>query len=123
MNAIVYILIAATICFTVMGNLLVKAGMLEVGILPGNMEMLPGFFFRAFTNLKVLEGLALALMAASTWIGAVSMSDISFAYPFMSLTIVMVLALSGVFFGEAVSLIRWVGVFIVCIGIFVASRG
>ncbi len=123
MDTTVYLLIAATICFTVMGNLLVKAGTSEVGILPGNMDMLPGFFFRAFTNLKVLGGLALALMAASSWIGAVSMSDISFAYPFMSLTIVLVLALSGIFLGETVPPVRWIGVFIVCIGIFVASRG
>jgi drug/metabolite transporter (DMT)-like permease len=123
MDTTVYLLIAATICFTVMGNLLVKAGMLEVGIFPEDINMLPAFFFQAFTNLKVLGGLTLALIAASSWIGAVSMSEISFAYPFMSLTIVMVLALSGIFFGEVIPPIRWIGVSIVCIGIFVASRG
>jgi drug/metabolite transporter (DMT)-like permease len=123
MDTTVYLLIAATICFTVMGNLLVKAGMLEVGIFPEDMNMLPTFFFQAFTNLKVISGLALAVIAASAWMGAVSISDISFAYPFMSLSIVMVLALSGVVFGEIVPPIRWIGVLIVCIGIFVASRG
>ncbi len=122
MNTVVYFLIAATICFTVVGNLMVKAGMLEVGKLPADLDALPEFFLRAFTNLKVVGGLAMAFMAASSWIGAVSMSDISFAYPFMSLTIVMVLALSGMLFGESVPTIRWIGVLIVCIGIFIASR-
>jgi drug/metabolite transporter (DMT)-like permease len=66
--------------------------------------------------------LILAFLAALAWIGAVSLSAISFAYPFMSLAIVLTLALSGPLFGEHIPLSRWAGVALVCIGLLVASR-
>ena len=118
-----YVLIATTVGFTVAGQLLVKAGMLEVGAMPRQLDALPGFLFRSLTNLKVVSGLALAVLAALAWIGAVSLSDISFAYPFMSLAIVLVLVLAGMLFGEAISIIRWLGVAIVCLGLLIAAHG
>jgi drug/metabolite transporter (DMT)-like permease len=54
--------------------------------------------------------------------GAVSRSDISFAYPFMALAIVLVLVLSGVVFAEQVSWGRWLGVLIVSLGLIIAAR-
>ena len=119
----VYLLIAATISFTVAGNLLIKAGMLDVGILPSQAGAVPGFFFQSFTNPKVIAGLAMAFLAAMAWMGAVSQSEISFAYPFMSLTVVLVLLLSGLLFGESVPMNRWLGVVIVCLGLVIAARG
>jgi drug/metabolite transporter (DMT)-like permease len=117
-----YILIAATIALTVAGQLLVKAGMLEVGPLPASLSDLWSFVLHVLTNLKVVAGLGLAVVAALCWTGAVSTSEISFAYPFMALAIVLVLALSGVLLGEVVPIGRWVGVAIVCIGLIVAAR-
>ena len=117
-----YALIAATIGFTVAGQLLVKAGMLQVGSMPAEMQAIPAFLLQALTNLKVVGGLALAVAAALAWMGAVSLSDISFAYPFMALAIVLVLALSGVVFGETVPWTRWLGVLIVCLGLVVTAR-
>ena len=123
MKTMVYLLIAATISFTAVGNLLIKAGMLDVGALPGHAGLVPGFFFHAFTNPKVIAGLTMAFLAAMAWMGAVSQSEISFAYPFMSLTVVLVLLLSGLLFGESVPINRWLGVIIVCVGLVIAARG
>jgi len=119
---LVYVFIAGTIFFTVLGQLSLKAGMLEVGAAPGELNSISSFLWAAFTNWKVVAGLASAVIAAVLWMGAVSRSDISFAYPFMALAIVLVLALSGVFFAEQVSLGRWVGVIIVCLGLIIAAR-
>lgn len=118
-----YILIAATICFTVAGQLLVKAGTRELESFPADLSEIWSFMFHAFTNLKIVLGLASAVVAAVCWTGAVSVSDLSFAYPFMALAIVLVLALSGSLFGEVVPLARWLGVGIVCVGLVVASIG
>lgn len=123
MNLMVYILIAATICFTAAGNLLIKAGMMDVGTLPNQACKVQWFFFQSFTNLKVIAGLAMAFIGAMAWMGAVSQSDMSFAYPFMSLTIVLVLFLSGSIFGEVVTMNRWLGAIIVCLGLMISARG
>lgn len=118
-----YLMIAATIVFTVAGQLLVKGGMTEVGSLPSRLDEAAGFMFHTLTNLKVVLGLTSAVVAAVCWTAAVSVSDISFAYPFMALAIVLVLALSGLVFKETVPLARWLGVAIVCVGLIVAARG
>ena len=75
----VYIFICGTILFTVAGQLLLKAGMLEVGKLPVEMTAVPIFLFSAILNLKVLAGLFLAAVAAVAWMATLSISDISFA--------------------------------------------
>lgn len=119
-SALLFILL--TLIFTVAGQLLVKRGMIEVGPTPSQLDLLPRFFGQALTNWKVIGGLSAAVIAALSWMMAISRSDLSFAYPFMGLAIVLVLALSGVLFQERIPLTRWVGVLVVCLGIIIASR-
>jgi len=111
-----------TIVFTVAGQLLVKKGMLGVGASPGQLGGFPGYLVRTLTNPFVFVGLGCAVVAALCWTSAVSRLDLSAAYPFMGLAIVLVLALSGVIFGETVPVTRWLGVAIVCLGLVVAAR-
>lgn len=118
--ALLFILL--TIVFTVAGQLLVKQGVLEVGTFGGS-GGLPRLVLRAMTNVKVVLGLALAVLAAVSWLVALSRSDLSFAYPFMGLAIVLVLALSGLIFGERVPVTRWLGLALVCAGLWLSSRG
>jgi drug/metabolite transporter (DMT)-like permease len=118
--ALIFILI--TIAFTVTGQLLVKQGMLELGPSPTQAPELVNFIWKALTNFKVILGLSSAVIAALAWTVALSHSDLSFAYPFMSLAIVLVIAFSPLIFHENIPWTRWFGVLIVCIGILIASR-
>lgn len=119
---IAYFLIGATIILTVCGQLLVKAAMLEIGQIPLNLSGIFPFLIKAFTNIKIVAGLGCAVIASITWMGAISRSAISFAYPFMGLAIVLVLTLSPVLFKETIPWTRWLGVIIVCIGLWIASK-
>jgi drug/metabolite transporter (DMT)-like permease len=121
-SPLVYGLIAVTIVFTVAGQLLVKQGTLQLGAFPKSWAGAGPFIVAALTNAWIVAGLACAAAAALAWIGAVSLSDISFAYPFMALAIVLVLALSPLLFDERISTLRWAGVAIVALGIWIASR-
>lgn len=118
--ALIFILV--TIIFTVVGQLLVKQGMLELGPSPIQAPDLVSFVWKALTSPKVILGLASAVIAAVSWTIALSHSDLSFAYPFMSLAIVLVIALSPLIFHENIPWTRWLGVLIVCVGILIASR-
>jgi len=118
----VYIFIALTIFFTVCGQLLVKSASGGFGQLPGSFSEVLPFLINAFTNIKLIAGLGCAVIASIMWMIVLSMSDISFAYPFMGLNIVLVLALSPIVFNEAIPWTRWLGVLIVCLGLLVASR-
>jgi drug/metabolite transporter (DMT)-like permease len=117
-----YILIGLTILFTVGGQLLVKGGMTKVGAMPQQSKAIFSYVWKALTNWMVFLGLVFAVVAAICWMGAVSNTNISFAYPFMALAIVLVLAFSPVLFKESIKWTQWVGVAIVCIGLIVTTR-
>jgi drug/metabolite transporter (DMT)-like permease len=116
-----FICVALTVAFTVCGQLLVRYGMRGLGASPTQLGLLPHFLLRAFTHPAVVSGLACAVLAAACWTLALSRLEINQAYPFMGLAIVLVLALAPLL-GEAVPLWRWVGVALVCLGLWVAVR-
>lgn len=117
-----YAFIGLTILFTVCGQLLVKSASFEFGPFPKQLSVLFQFLIRAFTNIKLIAGLLCAVIASIMWMSALSLVDISYAYPFMGLAIVLVLALSPLVFKEVVPWTRWLGVLVVCIGLWIASR-
>jgi multidrug transporter EmrE-like cation transporter len=119
---LVYFLIAGTIFLTVSGQLLIKSATNDLGVIPTQAHEILPFIVRAYQNWKVIAGLAAAVLASVFWLGAVSRSNISFAYPFMGLAIVSVLVLSPLVFGESVPWTRWLGVGIVCLGIWIAAQ-
>ena len=111
-----------TIIGTVLGQLMLKSGMLQVGQMPSDTKNYLPFFFKALTNFRVILSLILAFIAAMGWIAALSKLKLSYAYPFMASTFAFVLVFSHFLFKEEISLIRWIGVFIIWFGVFLISR-
>ncbi len=68
--------------------------------------------------------LALILYACTTglWLYILNKTQISFAYPIQALAYPIVLFASILIFNEQISLTRWVGVLIICFGVFVCTR-
>ncbi len=121
-NSILLILLSISIA--VCGQLLLKIGINRIGI--GDLSGL-GTLKQLFTGVimspLVLTGLFLYIISAAIWIVVLSAVDLSFAYPFLGLTYVLVLALSKLVLKEDVSIIRWAGAAIITIGVIVMSRG
>jgi len=114
-----FLFVALTILFTVIGQLLVKLGMRGMAGESVSLQLVG----RAFTNPQVVGGLACAVVAAVCWMMALSRLNLSLAYPFMGLAIVLVLAMSPLLLGESVPALRWVGVLVVCLGLWLAAAG
>ncbi|MCW5548600.1 MAG: EamA family transporter [Opitutaceae bacterium] len=112
-----------TLLFTVTGQLLVKHGMRSMGPAPTELFKLPSYILQAMLSPFVAGSFVCAALAALCWMAAVSRCDLSFAYPFMGLAIVLTLALTPLFFGERVQLHQWTGVALVVAGVWLASRG
>lgn len=121
-SLLVLLLIGLTIAFTVAGQLLLKSATQELGQVSMRPQDIGAVLLDISRYWKVIAGLAAGVIAAFCWLGALSRSNISFAYPFMGLAIVLVLALSPLLFGEDVPWTRWVGVGIVCVGVWVAAQ-
>ena len=47
--------------------------------------------------------------------------DLSYIYPFTGLSFVLAALVSYFFLGEAVSINRWIGVAVICLGVYLVS--
>jgi drug/metabolite transporter (DMT)-like permease len=118
------LLILFSISIAVAGQILLKIGVNRIGIVDfSDLEALKQLFFGVIKSPLVISGLFLYVISAAIWLVVLSAVDLSFAYPFIGLTYVMVLILSRFILKEDVNLIRWAGAIIITIGVIVISRG
>lgn len=114
--------IVITIFFTVVGQILVKAGAKRLPQYNSNIDNIIMYIIKAVFSPLIFLGLLSAVIAAISWIGAMSKYDISFAYPFMSLSYVFVMILAAIVFKEVINLKQWIGLMFICFGVFLISR-
>lgn len=118
------ILILISIGIAVGGQILLKLGMNRIGpIAINNIGSLGQLFAGIFKSPTVLIGLFLYVISAAIWLVVLSAVDLSFAYPFIGLTYVLILFVSKFILKEDVNPIRWIGAAIITIGVVVISRG
>lgn len=117
-----FALLFVAIVFNVVGQLAMKRGMIEVGFITGELARLPAMALRALTTPYVLFGFAAYGVSAALWLIILSRVDLSLAYPIVSLGYVLVVLTSWLLLGEHVTLLRWLGVFIICVGVYLVAR-
>ena len=74
------------------------------------------------TNLSVLGGLAIFGLSAVVWLLVLSRASLSFAYPFASLTYVLILLADRFVLHEEIPILRWVGVAAIVTGIILVAQ-
>lgn len=118
-----YVYIALTIIFTVYGQLVLKWRISLKGALPAPWDEKIIFLSRAFLDPWILSGLFMAFIASVAWMAAMTKLDLSHAYPFMSISFVLVLVLSALFFNEPITWPKLAGLGFIVVGIVVSSQG
>jgi drug/metabolite transporter (DMT)-like permease len=104
------------------GQVLLKKGMGSMGPLTLTVGQLGSTLWRIGTNPYVIAGLAIYVSGTVFWLVALSRVELSYAYPFASLSYVVMLAASWLLFQENISLVRLLGTLIVGLGVFLISR-
>ena len=74
-------------------------------------------------NPHIIIALLLTLLSGITWMIAMTKFEISYAYPFTLLGLVMVTIFSILFFNESINVFKIVGIIIICFGMVVLSKG
>ena len=118
------LLILLSITIAVGGQILLKIGMNKIGEINISSASSVGHLFTGIVKSPtVLVGLFLYAISAVLWLIVISSVDLSFAYPFIGLTYVLILVVSKFVLKEDVNPIRWIGTAIITIGVVVISRG
>jgi drug/metabolite transporter (DMT)-like permease len=118
--AVVYILIS--VVAGAAGQILLKRGMSSMGPLTLSAGQFIPLVWRMATNPFVAFGLAVYMGGTLFWLTALSRVDLSYAYPFASLSYVVMLAASWRLFGEDISALRILGSLVIMLGVFLISR-
>lgn len=121
----VFLLISVAVCLEVAGQLLYKAGLNQAPALEGSpfhIFNLLRFVWGALTNLRVLMGLTVYVAEVMIWWAALSRVDVSFAFPLMSMSYVLILIAARVFLHEQVTVERWLGACAIVLGVYLITR-
>jgi multidrug transporter EmrE-like cation transporter len=114
-----WVYVGTTLLLTVYGQLVVKWQVLRKGSLPTTLSGKFDFFASLLLNPWVLSALFTGFVAVLCWMAALTHLELSRAYPFAALSFVLVLILSGVLFGETITLAKAVGIVVVIAGLIV----
>lgn len=117
-----YMYIFGTIFFTVYGQMILKWRISQFGSLPDPLVEKILFLFKLLLDPLILSGFVSAFIASFFWMAAMTKFDISFAYPFMSASFIMVLFFSVIFLNEPMTWQKVIGMLFIVTGIFITSR-
>ena len=115
--------IFVSVSLAVVGQLLLKMGMLRVGKFSFNISTLVHQYARILLNPFVIAGLFGFFVSMLIWLYVLSRMELSFVYPFVALNYVLILLGSYFLFKETITPLKIVGVAVIIIGVFLVARG
>jgi drug/metabolite transporter (DMT)-like permease len=118
-----FILLSVALAAT--AQLTLKHGMNQVtrqGKVPLDLGQPVDMIRRIGLNISVLAGLLIFVLSAAVWLVVLSRASLSFAYPFASLTYVLILLFDRFILDQPISGLRYAGVALIIAGLLLISR-
>ena len=109
-------LLFVSILFAIGGQLTLKSAMDRIGRI-GKTSELGETFLRAVKEPLLWGGLALFGISAVFWLVVLSRVRLSVAYPLVGISYIVIVLLARFRLQEHVPALRWVGVFVIAVGI------
>jgi len=104
--------------FAVAGQMFMKQGLLGYQITGITIANAVPLFVKTIFRPFVFLGFVMYLCSSFFWLVAISRVPLSYAYPLMSISYVLVVLLSWMIFKEQVGLARWLGVAVIIFGVY-----
>jgi len=123
MSSISFILVLTGVLLNACAQLLLKAGTNAVG----HFEFSAGTILQVMPKLlfewHILAGLMCYAISVVVWIGALSRTPVSVAYPMLSIGYVVNALAAWYLFGEALTITRVSGIAVIIVGVILVTRG
>lgn len=113
-----FILFAIGILIGSIGAIFLKIGSGNIMPFTFSLKWITGIV----ANLYLMAGFLLYFLAAGVWIYLMTKLPVSFVQPILALTYAVTPILAMIFLKEYVSAIRWLGISVIIIGVFIISR-
>jgi len=103
-------------------QVLLKAGMDHIGHFSFTWSNFWPIAWQIVISPWILLGIVFYVISVAVWLLVLSRTDVSIAYPMISLGYVVSAIVAYFFLGEHVTLMRMTGIFIILFGVFLVAR-
>jgi uncharacterized membrane protein len=104
------------------GDLMLKRGMTEIGAVELSAAGLAHALPLALTSLHIWMGILFLMACTAGFATLLSWADYSYVMPVGAFGYAMLTLLAVIFLREEVSLQRWIGVLLICLGVLLVGR-
>jgi drug/metabolite transporter (DMT)-like permease len=121
MSFMTFALILVSVGFNALAQVVLRLAMLKLGPVPplGQPVAFAWVFLR---NFYLWAGLACYVFSLATWLGVLSRTQVSIAYPMLSIGYIVATILGIIFLGEVFSPLRFGGIALICLGVVLIVR-
>jgi uncharacterized membrane protein len=114
-------ILAMVVCANA-GDLLLKRGMNQIGVVPLSAAGLGHAFALTVTNLTIWTGIFFLIGFMVSYMTVLSWADYSYVMPAGAFGYALLTFLAVIFLHESVSLRRWIGVALICVGVLLVGQ-
>ena len=114
------ILIIMTVFLNTAGQFMMKTGINRIGMI--GFDNFMESMVKAVTSGYVIGGFLSYAVSAVLWIVILSRSDLSWAFPMVSLSYVVTAIFAPYFLNEPFTITRFVGILVIVSGVFIVAR-
>lgn len=104
-------------------QLLLKAGMTRIGHFEFSFANIIPISLKIMGNPPIVAGLFAYVVSVAVWLLVLSRVQVSFAYPMLSIGYIVNAVAAYYLFGEALSLLQIVGIFVIISGVYLVAHG
>ncbi len=122
MTALSFGLVLTGVLLNAGAQLLLKAGTNAVGHFEFTGANLVPVGWRLASEPHIVGGIACYVISVVVWILALSRTEVSIAYPMLSIGYVVNALAAWWLFGEAVTPVRLLGIGVIILGVFIVAR-
>ena len=122
MTSLSFSLVLVGVLLNAAAQLLLKAGTNAVGSFAFSTDNLLPMGWKLATQPFIVAGLGCYVVSVVVWILALSRTEVSIAYPMLSIGYVLNALAAWYLFGEAVTPQRLAGIGVIVLGVFIVAR-
>lgn len=103
-------------------QLMLKAGMSQIGHFEFSLANAVPIGMKVMMNPPIITGLFMYVVSVVVWLLVLSRVQVSFAYPMLSIGYVVNAVAAFYLFGEPLTSMRMLGIFIIIAGVYLVAR-
>lgn len=119
---LIFALILLGVMLNAGAQLLLKAGMSQIGHFEFTTANAVPIGLKVMGNLPIVGGLFMYVVSVVVWLLVLSRVQVSFAYPMLSIGYIVNALAANYFFGEPLTSMRMIGIFIIISGVYLVAR-